>query len=268
MITRGETFVCTFQLKDANHWLPRTFVWNDRDRDALMSYIDALTEKNKTVAAMWETKGVPTEHVYVAAPECIIRLDPAKLMAVLRGEYALEVPAYGRIMLTSEGQQLVYMPQAVEASLLAADGPLAELYLKRIRQMVGAGEPVVCMTRKEFDSPSVKAIGLTLWNPKGNLTGDIKPPKRIPFFTQDLTEQAPESAPVQRNEAEEIEINRVEHSTHLEINYTKGDYFVRRLFLDEMEFYVASSYDGQQWDVFSVDQAIYDTVFNHELASS
>ena len=58
----------------------------------------------------------------------MIRLDPVKLMALLRGEYELEIPCTGRLLaVDSNKHKTTYMPQEVQAALVAMDGPLAEM---------------------------------------------------------------------------------------------------------------------------------------------
>lgn len=256
---RKGTFLCRIQLKDVNHWLPRSFLWTLPDEpDTLRAYIDALHEKNKTVSSLWEGKGAAVDHVYESAPEgAIIRLDPFKLMAILRGEYVLDVPCTGRLVLVEDNQRKTYMPQDIQVSLLAADGPLADLYLKTLRDRQAAGLPLLCMTEKEFESPTVKAHHIEVWNPKMNLDKTLR--LIAPVQPSQETAATPEVD-------KETEISRVEHETYREVNYTCAGYFVRRLFRDEKPFWAGSSYDTKQWSIFFIDQPIFDAIFQPEMS--
>lgn len=253
---KNKHFICRIQLKDVNHWLPRSFVWTlPEDPDSLRAYIDALHEKNKTVTALWENSKAAIDHVYEAAPEgAIIRLDTVKLMAILRGEYVLDIPCTGRLLMVSDRQQAKYMPQEVQAALLAADGPLADMYLQALKDRVASRQPLMVMTEKELESPVVKAHHVAVWQPGMNL------PQTVPV---------PVEEPEQKTgfQEKEIEVGRIDHGTYVEVNYTCGKYFVRRLFRDNEPFYAASSYDAKSWEIFYVNQPLYDTLFQPEMSA-
>jgi len=255
---KGSTFVCRYQIKNANFWLPRSFIWTDAsDKTTLRAYLDALTHKDKKITVLWEEKGLAVEHVYEPEPECgVIRVDPLKLMAVLRGEYVLEIPMTGRILGVEEKHLNHYMPQEVQAALVADSGLIHDAYVRRLQQLVNAGKPVICLTKEQANSPKMKELGIEIWNPATNLNGDTK-----------FTDMAPKEIVEGMATDQEQELDRVQYEMHLEITYACQNYFTRRLFLlDGTPFWSASSYDRHKWSVFFSLTDIYDSVFSAECA--
>lgn len=254
---KNGTFVCKFQIKNANFWLPRSFVWTDaKDATALRSYLDALTHKDKKLTVLLEEKGLAIDHVYEPEPECgVVRVDPFKLMALLRGEYVLEIPCSGRLLARDAGSKNAkYMPQEAQAFLLADRGLIHDAYVQRLREMVNAGEPVLCLTEEQANDPKMKELGVEIWNPASNL-------KKIPSFSN--------PAAIEGNATEhERELTRTQHDNHVEIIYVCGEYFTKRLYLlDGTPFFGASSYDKQKWSIFFSDVVMYDSIFAAECAS-
>lgn len=256
---RKGVYHCLLQLKHVNFWMPRSFVWTQPDdTNALKAYIDALHEKNKAVSSVCEDKGMAIDMAYEEAPANVemVRIDPVKLMAFLRGEYVLEIPCTGRLLaVDSPKKKTTYMPQEVQAALLAADGPLAEMYTTKLRALVNSGRPVLAMTEKEIENPTFKALGIEAWKPNNNIQTD-----EPEIQAQPEDSEAPE-------EKKEIEISRVEHETYTEVNSTYNTYFIRRYYRGKDPFYGASSYDTKSWSVFFMDQPIYDTIFQHEMSA-
>lgn len=269
---KGNSFVCNYAIKNANFWLPRSFIWHDaQDMNGLRAYIDALTFNNKTVTSLWEEKRMATDHVYEPEPEGgVVRLDALKLMAFLRGEYVLEVPAKGRIVLSDKGGKPTYMPLEAHVALVN-DPQLVHDYIARLRELVNTNKPILCVTREQIKDAKSKALEVDVWNPFCNVTGTHEFPQ-----VNSLTSDAPASHSFASNfkentapeqEDKEVEVSRVAHDSYLEINYTTKHYFTRRYFLkDGAPFYGASSYDGIKWTVFFVEQTIYDTIFAAECA--
>ena len=248
-------FKCRFQIKNANFWLPRSFVWtNGNDPDSLRAYIDALTDRNATVTTLWEDKGIAIDLEYQEEPAGgVVRLDPMKLAAFLRGEYVLEVPCYGRLI-TSEGgknDDRVFMPLEVQAPLLAASGEIHDLYVQRLRALVGSGAPIMCLTKEELSSDKAASHNLKTWNANGN----------IAVNSQTST------TPAASTEAHEVEISTIDHGVYIERIVSVADYFIRRLTVKDKPFWTGSSYKATgPWQPFFVDQAIYDVVFQPEAA--
>jgi hypothetical protein len=234
-------------------------VWTDiNDTTTLRAYIDALTYKDKRTASLWEENRLAVEHVYEPEPDCgVIRVDPLKLMAVLRGEYVLEIPMTGRILGCDEGTKSAkYMPQEVQAALIADSGLIHDAYMRRLQQLVNAGKPIICLTTEQANSPKMKELGVEIWNPATNLNGDTK-----------FTDAAPKEIVEGMATDQEQELDRVQHEMHLEITYACQNYFTRRLFLlDGTPFWSASSYDRYKWSVFFSLTDIYDSVFSAECA--
>lgn len=250
------TVVCTLSLKGVNYWMPRKFVWTDKeDLTSLHQYIDALHAKNKAVSSVYEDRGMAVEHEYEPAPEVeMIRVDPVKLMAVLRGEYVLEIPYAAKVVLADPTNKVnKYMPLDVAAPLIAADGPVADLYLNKIREMVGQGVPILCLSEAELKSKPARDVGVELWSPNSQIETSVP-------VVLEREEQETSSN-------KETEVSTVDHGTFVETITSCENYFIRRLLVDGKVFYAGSSYDGKQWSVSYIDQTIYDTVFQPETVT-
>lgn len=247
-------WVCRYQIKNTNFWLPRSFVWTLwDDPDTLKIYIDALVTGNKTVSALWEQKGAAVDHEWEAEPaNGVVRLDHVMLAAFLRGEFVLEVPAHGRVILSGKGQQMAsYMPQEVQAGLIADEGPLHDMYLQRLQHLVGAGRPIIALEKEKFQSGAAK---IQAYHPGASIA--VAPP-------------AEQGVPSVAEENPETEVARFEHEGYLETIFSRGEYFVRRLnALDHTPFWAGSSYSAHgPWEQFFVDQPLYDALMmQHEAA--
>lgn len=254
------TVVCTLSLKGVNYWMPRKFVWTDKDDlTSLHQYIDALHSKNKAISSVYEDKGMAVEHEYEPVPDVeMVRVDPLKLMAILRGEYVLDIPYPAKVVLADPAKkQNKYMPLEVAAALLAADGPLANLYLKTLRERVAQGLPVLCMSEQELKGKPARDNGIELWDPNQH----IRTETQADDVVHESTEHPEEPS------LKETEVSTTDHGTYIETITSCSNYFIRRLLLDGKVFYAGSSYDGKQWSVSFIEQAIYDTVFQPETAT-
>lgn len=253
------TVVCTLSLKGVNFWMPRKFVWTDKDDlTSLHQYIDALHSKNKAISSVYEDRGMAVEHEYEPVPDVeMIRIDPVKLMAILRGEYVLDIPYSAKVVLADPTNKInKYMPLDVAAPLIAADGPVADLYLNKLRELVGQGLPILCMSEEELKGKPAREAGVELWNPNHSIESAIPVVE-----THEREEQSPTQA------GKETEVSTTDHGTYIETITSRSNYFIRRLLLDGKVFYAGSSYDGKQWAVSYIEQAIYDTVFQPETVT-
>lgn len=251
-----DVYQCRLQLKHVNYWMPRSFVWKDtEDVVSLKKYIDAIHAKDKTISSLYEDKNLVDNLEYEEAPPVdMIRVDPVKLLAILRGEYVLEIPCTGRIIPADPERKGKYMPQDIAAPLLAADGPLDEMYTRELRARVASGLPILCLNEKELTGKAVREANIELWNPGINIQTNQPAAEALPVETNDpLVEK-------------EIEISRIDHGAYIESVSSFKNYFIRRLTIEGHLIYGATSYDRMNWSVFYIEQVAYDTLFQPEHA--
>ncbi len=253
---QGTQWVCRYQIKNTNFWLPRSFTWTIADdTDTLKVYIDALVTRNKTVSTLWEEKGAAIHHEYIPEPEGgVVRLDAVKLTAILRGEFVLDVPAYGRVVMSDGGHKsALYMPQEVQASIIADGGPVHEFYMKRLQELVGAHLPIVALEKDKFKGGEAK---VQCYSPGAAIAVPMLPASDV----------APSDIPAVPNETE---IARFEHEGYIEIISTLDSYFTRRLAtLDGTPFWGGSSYSSQgPWKQFFINDLLYSAVLHPEATS-
>jgi len=111
-----------YLLKHANFHCPIRFLWHDAGNMVeLHKYIDSLVFRDTLTSSKYEEKGIATDHEYRdyngEAP--LITLSPHRLIAILRGEDVLEVPADATIRLHSSSEKGVsrFLPNEFMAAL-------------------------------------------------------------------------------------------------------------------------------------------------------
>ncbi len=138
-----DNFTCTYLFKHSNYHMPRSFVWGPSIHfNELQQFIDVLTQRQILEVKKFEEMGLATALEYEQPPEDvpIINISAQRLLAILRGEDTLSVPATAKIrFMESSGQHYpleVFAELAGESTL----GPYIETVLERIAE----GRPVFC----------------------------------------------------------------------------------------------------------------------------
>lgn len=104
---------CLYIMRYANPHVPKHFIWTapGSQRD-LRAYIHALHARNELIKMKYEDAGLAIDHEYrPIPPECeqvpMIRLSGRTLFDLIRGEYPLEVPMNGQIVVHTGNGRLV-----------------------------------------------------------------------------------------------------------------------------------------------------------------
>ncbi len=262
--TRGkrDRRECVYLVKFGNFFLPRSFSWMEPENiEGLKSYIDALCTRNIGASAPWEDRGVAVDLVHQPAPEDVpmVWVSPERLLAVLRGEDPLQIPANAQVRITSHstgnGRQL---PVELQAEVLANEGPLFDRYVALIRQHVGSDKPLFYIEtpptklRKGL-VPYLGSTGANLPANDGILEHDEPSvtPKPIPTAPPRSIAEEP-YATTAHNGYEEI----ISHVRNVE-----RPYFVRRLVRQQSVFWAGTAWlAAGPWVVYHEDKTIADAL--------
>ena len=256
----GKIIRCRYQVKHANYWLPRSFIWTKPDLvPDLHAYIDTITDQRTTDAAAWEINGsvVEVEREEPPAGVEMVRVDPTLLCALLRGEYVLDIPVTSRLVCASNFRDLNrYIPVEASAALIAADSFVKKAYIQKVREMAAAGQPLFYMPEPVAEG-KLKEWGIKPYMPgmqriEAGKNAGVSVAAETPVFDGEEKESAPA--------AEDIEISRIDHGSHFEIiSMIHGvqTYYCRRLVRSGKQIWCGTSFSPSgPWRVFEEDRVL------------
>lgn len=249
---RERRIRCIYQIKRCNLWMPREFYWENTSKADCNHYIDLLARKQLADAQTFDEKKIATEHIYERGDSTtrpFVNVNAQRLIALLRGEEVLEVPIDARIRVVPPRGR--YSANDVDAEIFSKE--LTDEYFRRLKQLVGEGRPIVCVTTPN-ENDLIAKYGMRLVDAKmhSGMNLDVATEG---LSADDVTVAAAPSP------AEETLIASKEHRTHTETitlitGSDKRPYFVRRLIRGPHLLWCGTSYSAEgPWTEYHRDQS-------------
>ena len=237
-----------WQISGCNLWIPREFIWQNSSTTDCNHYIDLLARKQIADAKAIEDSGLVKEIIYeTAVPEDrpFVNVNPARLLAMLRGEEVLDVPLDARIRFKSGHKH--YTANDLDAAIFSKE--LTEAYVQTLRRMVGEGRPLIAVSMPE-EKILLEKYGFRLIDAKMHSGANL-----------DIAQEGMGPVSVAQSPApvNETNVSTIDRSNHTEtVSLITGNaqtpYFVKRLLRDQYLLWCGTSYNADgPWTEYSRD---------------
>lgn len=245
MIQKNGAYICSYLFKHSNYFMPRRFLWGQIERvPELYEYIDALGGQRirdiKELEDIGDVKDIEYEDVPTDVP--IISITPQRLMAILRGEDTLSVPATAKLRFCDTTGH--HYPAEFFAEL-AGDKSM-ELYIEKINQLVEEGRPILYFNGAvpRFNNERFKVVNSSI---------QLELAEKTLEDTRGYAERS--------TATEESVINETDHGSYVELisllnAREEKPYYTRRLLdKDRNVVWSGTSYHMQgPWRVYAEDK--------------
>lgn len=242
-IKQKRVINCVWLVEGCNMWLPREFLWDSGNKEECQHYIDLIAAKKMVEAKLIEETGIIKEAVYDTTEQGrkrIVKLNPVRLMAIVRGEEFLEIPVDCRVHITDRRMSMHDIDAALFSDELTAE------YVRQLRALNG-NRPVIAAAISE----NMKKYGV-----------DTHAENQHTGCNLALTDAAPVRASQPEDvppEPSEIPISATDHNTYTETVSLltiegKAPYFVRRLIRDRYLLWSGTSFHANgPWTRYYID---------------